>query len=160
MKILAERNSYCTFFLHEQNISCIDVINFLSDNESDTEGFNEDDMRAIKDHNIGYYQSRNAETKENSTLNNFCINLNEKAKRGEIDALIGRELELQRTIEILLRRTKNNPLYVGDPGVGKTAMVEGLAAKIAKGDVPDLLKNTSIYMLDMGMFIIRNALSW
>jgi ATP-dependent Clp protease ATP-binding subunit ClpA len=88
-----------------------------------------------------------------TTLEMYCINLNQKAKDGEIDPLIGREEEIERTIQILCRRNKNNPLYVGSSGVGKTAIAEGLAAKIAAGDVPEVLQNATIYGLDMGVLL-------
>src|SRR5205085_3124201 len=86
-------------------------------------------------------------------LEAYCINLNEKAKAGRIDPLIGREAEVERTVQILCRRQKNNPLFVGDPGVGKTAIAEGLARKIVKKDVPDVLQTSTIYALDMGALI-------
>lgn len=93
--------------------------------------------------------------KERTTeaLDNYCVNLNEKAKQGKIDPLIGREREVERTIQILCRRSKNNPLFVGDPGVGKTAIAEGLARRIVKGEVPDVLKNATIFSLDMGTLL-------
>ncbi len=86
-------------------------------------------------------------------LEAYCVNLNEKAKSGRIDPLIGRDAEVERTIQILCRRQKNNPLFVGDPGVGKTAIAEGLARKIVKGDVPEVLRDSTIYALDMGALI-------
>ncbi|HEY0283093.1 MAG TPA: AAA family ATPase, partial [Rhizomicrobium sp.] len=89
----------------------------------------------------------------NSALEAYCVNLNEKARQGRIDPLIGREAEVERTIQILCRRQKNNPLFVGDPGVGKTAIAEGLARKIVKNDVPEVLRNATIFALDMGALI-------
>ena len=86
-------------------------------------------------------------------LNTYCINLNKKAKGGRIDPLIGREPEVLRTIQVLCRRQKNNPLFVGDPGVGKTAIAEGLARKIVQGDVPEVLKDSTIFALDMGTLL-------
>lgn len=86
-------------------------------------------------------------------LDAYCVNLNEKAKAGKIDPLIGREHEVDRTVQILCRRAKNNPLYVGDPGVGKTAIAEGLAKRIIDEDVPDVLKETVIFALDMGALL-------
>ncbi|RUX28876.1 AAA family ATPase, partial [Mesorhizobium sp. M4A.F.Ca.ET.050.02.1.1] len=83
----------------------------------------------------------------------YCINLNNKAKAGKIDPLIGRESEINRTIQVLCRRSKNNPLYVGDPGVGKTAIAEGLAKRIVEGDVPEVLHNATIFALDMGTLL-------
>src|SRR6202040_887353 len=86
-------------------------------------------------------------------LEAYCVNLNEKAKSGRVDPLIGRTAEVDRTIQILCRRQKNNPLFVGDPGVGKTAIAEGLARKIVKRDVPEVLQASTIYALDMGALI-------
>src|SRR5262249_16261051 len=86
-------------------------------------------------------------------LEAYCVNLNQKAKNGKIDPLIGREPEVARTIQVLCRRTKNNPLYVGDPGVGKTGIAEGLARRIVSGDVPEVLKNAVIFALDMGALL-------
>ena len=99
-------------------------------------------------------QSSGKESKKGfEALESFCVDLNKKARDGKIDPLIGRELEVERTIQILCRRTKNNPLYVGDPGVGKTAIAEGLARRIVKGEVPDVLKNATIFALDMGALL-------
>src|SRR5690606_8705711 len=86
-------------------------------------------------------------------LEAYCVDLNAKARDGRIDPLIGRAAEVERSIQILCRRTKNNPLLVGDPGVGKTAIAEGLAKKIVDGEVPDILKNATIYSLDMGALL-------
>src|SRR5205085_4344150 len=91
--------------------------------------------------------------KPESALKQFTVNLNDKAKEGRVDPLIGRGAEVDRTVQILCRRSKNNPLYVGDPGVGKTAIAEGLARKIVEGDVPDVLKPAVIYSLDMGALL-------
>src|SRR3569623_932827 len=91
--------------------------------------------------------------KGESALKQFTVDLNEKAKIGKVDPLIGRMAEVDRTVQILCRRSKNNPLYVGDPGVGNTAIAEGLARKIVEGDVPDVLKEAVIYSLDMGALL-------
>src|ERR671916_699471 len=91
--------------------------------------------------------------KKESALKQFTVDLNEKARAGKVDPLIGRMPEVDRTVQILCRRSKNNPLYVGDPGVGKTAIAEGLARKIIEGDVPDVLKEAVIYALDMGALL-------
>src|SRR5947208_7759051 len=91
--------------------------------------------------------------KQESALKQFTVDLNEKAKAGKVDPLIGRMPEVDRTVQILCRRSKNNPLYVGDPGVGKTAIAEGLARKIVEGNVPDVLKGATIYALDMGALL-------
>ena len=83
----------------------------------------------------------------------YCVNLNKKAAQGRIDPLIGRDMEVERTIQVLCRRNKNNPLYVGDPGVGKTAIAEGLAKRIVDGEVPDVLLDATIHALDMGSLL-------
>ena len=98
-------------------------------------------------------KSEQKEGKKESALQQFTVNLNDKAKAGKVDPLIGRMPEVDRTVQILCRRSKNNPLYVGDPGVGKTAIAEGLARKIIEGDVPDVLKPAVIYALDMGALL-------
>ncbi len=109
---------------------------------------------------IRHPRPRNSSEQEEKTnrrgqdaLSNYCVNLNKKAQNGKIDPLIGRESEIERTIQILCRRTKNNPLYVGDPGVGKTAIAEGLAKRIVEGDVPEVLAKSTIYALDMGALL-------
>src|SRR3546814_7992712 len=97
--------------------------------------------------------SSDLKSKKETALDQFTVNLNEKAKIGKVDPLIGRNAEVDRTIQILCRRSKNNPLYVGDPGVGKTAIAEGLARKIIEGDVPEVLLPAVIYSLDMGALL-------
>ena len=91
--------------------------------------------------------------KSNDALDTYCVNLNEKAREGKIDPLIGRSEEIDRTIQVLCRRQKNNPLFVGDPGVGKTAIAEGLARKIIRGEVPEVLEDSTIFSLDMGSLL-------
>src|SRR5690606_10996447 len=91
--------------------------------------------------------------KQQDALTAYCVNLNNKAKAGKIDPLIGRDSEINRTIQVLCRRSKNNPLYVGDPGVGKTAIAEGLAKRIVEGDVPEVLLDATIFALDMGTLL-------
>ena len=104
-------------------------------------------------------QSEGGTKQGREALGAYCVDLNEKARQGKIDPLIGRESEVERTIQILCRRQKNNPLYVGDPGVGKTAIAEGLARRIVTGDVPEVLKSARIFALDMGALARRHALS-
>ena len=101
---------------------------------------------------------KSANKKIKSALDEFCINLNLKAEKGEIDKLIGRKNEVDRTIQILCRRQKNNPLFVGDPGVGKTAIAEGLAKRIVEKDVPEIILDAVIYSLDMGSLTCRNKI--
>ena len=100
-----------------------------------------------------------AKGKSNDALDTYCVNLNEKAKAGRIDPLIGRSEEVDRTIQVLCRRQKNNPLFVGDPGVGKTAIAEGLARKIVRGEVPEVLEDSTIFSLDMGSCWLAHAIA-
>ena len=98
-------------------------------------------------------RSEKSQKRNHDALDAYCVNLNKKAKGGKIDPLIGREAEVDRTIQILCRRAKNNPLYVGDPGVGKTAIAEGLARRIVQREVPEVLLNATIFALDMGALL-------
>ncbi len=144
--IFAEKESHAVYFLHKQNISRFDIVNFLSHGITKLpEGHSE--LPAPEE------TEETPVTPERSPLDVFTINLNEQAKQGKIDPLIGREHELQRTTQVLCRRRKNNPLFVGEAGVGKTAMAEGLAKRIVDGEVPDVLANGVIYSLDMGALL-------
>src|SRR4029077_17605964 len=99
-------------------------------------------------------EGRDSDSKKKAdALEAYCVNLNEKAKKGRIDPLIGRDKEISRTIQVLCRRQKNNPLFVGDPGVGKTAIAEGLARRIVMSDVPEVLADSTIFQLDMGALL-------
>ncbi|QXK91991.1 AAA family ATPase [Neoehrlichia mikurensis] len=157
VEIFSERDSYSAYFLHEHNVRYSDVINCIANNMC-IENLDEHN-EFIRDLNnnklVSTFPNISKENlvKDNENLELYCINLNHLATQGKIDYVIGRHYELKRTIEILLRRRKNNPLYVGDPGVGKTAIVEGLALKIIEGDVPQQLKSTTIYSLDMGALL-------
>jgi ATP-dependent Clp protease ATP-binding subunit ClpA len=137
----AER-SQAVYLLRSQSINKLDVLNYIS------HGIAKDDGVVPKPAFIGGEEEQQAEVGD--PLKAFAVSLNEKAKKGEIDPLIGRGPELERTIQILCRRRKNNPLYVGEPGVGKTAIAEGLALKITKDEVPAVLKDTEVFSLDMG----------
>lgn len=133
--IMDEAESHAVYFLKKQNVSKLDLMQFISSQEQ-----GESDI-----------QSDNEETaEEENAVEKYCINLNELAKIGKIDPLIGREAELKRVIQVLARRRKNNPILVGEAGVGKTAIAEGLAKKIVDGEVPDILKDTVIYNVDLG----------
>ena len=145
VSLFAERESHATYFLQEQEVTRYDVVNFISHGITKIDNFSytEDVSAANKASTLN----------KKSFLNNYCVNLIEKAKINKIDTLIGREDEINRMTEILCRRTKNNPLLVGDPGVGKTAIVEGLAHKIYNQQVPDILKDNTIFSLDMGVLI-------
>ena len=148
VSMFAERESHAIYFLQEQNMSRLDAVNYIS------HGI------AKVTENAETRTVRGAEEEEEDilkagfeALESYCVNLNAKARAGKVDPLIGREAEVERTIQILCRRTKNNPLYVGDPGVGKTAIAEGLARRIVDGEVPEVLRTTTIYSLDMGSLL-------
>ncbi|HBR68151.1 MAG TPA: ATP-dependent Clp protease ATP-binding subunit ClpA [Rhodospirillaceae bacterium] len=144
--LFSERESHAVYFLQEQDMTRFDAVNYISHGIAKVPSQG-DTSRTPR----GTQESETQQTKTGSdALEAYCTNLNEKARKGKIDPLIGRESEVDRTIQILCRRSKNNPLYVGDPGVGKTAIAEGLAKRIVDGDVPDVLKDATIYSLDMG----------
>ncbi|MGI9402259.1 MAG: ATP-dependent Clp protease ATP-binding subunit ClpA [Rhizobiaceae bacterium] len=150
--IFAERESHAAYFLQEQEMTRYDAVNYISHGIAKRPGNSESrPVRGIEDDQaaVGEDEPKG----KGDALDAYCINLNKKAKSGRIDPLIGRELEVNRTIQILCRRSKNNPLYVGDPGVGKTAIAEGLAKRIVEGDVPEVLKECTIYALDMGTLL-------
>jgi len=152
--LFSERDSYAVYFLQQQDMSRLDAVSYISHGigkgarpaESRTpQGTEEPEAKSEEKPEKG--------GKKDSALDQFCVNLNQKALDGKVDPLIGRGPEVDRTIQILCRRSKNNPLYVGDPGVGKTAIAEGLARKIVEGEVPDVLADAVIYSLDMGALL-------
>ena len=145
--LFAERESHATFFLQEQEVTRYDVVNFIS------HGITKVDNFAYGGSFDSTSTQNNNKAATNSPLETYCVNLNKKAEQNKIDRLIGRTVEVDRLAQILCRRTKNNPLLVGDPGVGKTAIVEGLALKIFNNEVPDVLKSHVIFSLDMGTLI-------
>ncbi|GAA4534095.1 ATP-dependent Clp protease ATP-binding subunit ClpA [Chelativorans composti] len=154
--IFAERESHAAYFLQEQQMTRYDAVNYISHGIAKRPGASETRMPRGADED----QSSAADTEEGTkkkqqqdALTAYCVNLNQKARQGKIDPLVGREAEINRTIQILCRRSKNNPLYVGDPGVGKTAIAEGLAKRIVEGDVPDVLLDATIFALDMGTLL-------
>jgi len=149
--IFAERESHAAYFLEQQDMSRLDAVNFISHGITKSGPSEERKVRGSEDGDGS--AEGGAEAKKSSALADFCVNLNERARQGKIDPLIGRDAELRRTIQILCRRSKNNPLYVGEAGVGKTAIAEGLARKIVEGDVPEVLKEAVIYSLDMGSLL-------
>ncbi|CAK8163609.1 ATP-dependent Clp protease ATP-binding subunit ClpA [Candidatus Xenohaliotis californiensis] len=189
LELFAEKESHTVFFLNEQNVSYMDMLNYINcktvkgqDIDADIKNIgninqpayllysypapenkiNEEvneteseqkDLGIAKILNLKNITSSDSAFKENEVLAEYCTNLNIKAKNGRIDALIGRNKEVERTIHILLRRNKNNPLLIGEPGVGKTAIAEGLALKIINKQVPEPLANCIVYMLDMGCLL-------
>lgn len=146
--IFGERESHAAYFLSRQNIARLDVVNYISHGIAK---INEDNDNDESLNETAEYTAQN-ETGTNP-LDAFAVNLNEQAMQGKIDPLIGRQIEVQRTIQILCRRRKNNPLYVGEAGVGKTAIAEGLAKLIVDGEVPEVLMDCSIYALDLGALL-------
>ncbi|VAW80880.1 ATP-dependent Clp protease ATP-binding subunit ClpA, partial [hydrothermal vent metagenome] len=146
--IFSEQESQAAYFLNKQDVTRLDVVNYISHGISKVSGDAHEEEAAPEAEAPG-----NAETPQKKPLENFASNLNEMAMKGKIDPLIGRRHEVERTIQILCRRRKNNPLYVGEAGVGKTALAEGLAKLIVDGDVPDVLLNATIYSLDLGALV-------
>jgi len=154
--IFAERESHAAYFLEQQDMTRLDAVNFISHGITKSGQGEERRVRGAEQpggNGQGEDGERQGGSGQSSALADFCVNLNEKAKAGKIDPLIGRDSELRRTIQILCRRSKNNPLYVGDAGVGKTAIAEGLARKIVEGEVPEVLRESIIYSLDMGSLL-------
>ena len=146
--IFSEQESQAVYFLRRENITRLDVINFIS--------------HGISKHHGGHMERLHPQMEEEmmngnegmeSPLESYCLNLNRRAKMGKIDPLIGRDEEIQRTIQVLCRRRKNNPLLVGEAGVGKTAIAEGLAKRIVDQDVPDIIKNATVFALDLGALL-------
>src|ERR1700741_1097695 len=150
--IFAERESHAAYFLQEQEMTRYDAVNYISHGIAKRPGLTE--ARPTRGVDEETEQKSGEEPKKKGdALDNYCVNLNKKAREGKIDPLIGREQEINRTIQVLCWRQKNNPLFVGDPGVGKTAIAEGLARRIVHGEVPDVLKDCTIYQLDMGALL-------
>ncbi len=144
--MFSEKESHAVYFLQKQNITRFDVVNYISHGISKVPGEGQE-LSATEE------QEEGVAAGERGALDVFAVNLNEQARLGKIDPLIGRDQEMERTIQILCRRRKNNPLYVGEAGVGKTAIAEGLAKKIVDGEVPDILADSTIYALDMGALL-------
>ncbi len=149
--MFSERESHAVFFLQEQDMSRFDAVNYISHGIAKVPAGSEERVAKGTDEE-GEQQVEDTNDKLEA-LKAYCIDLNQKARDGKIDPLIGRSHEIERTIQVLCRRTKNNPLYVGDAGVGKTALAEGLAFRIVKGEVPDVLEDAIIYSLDMGALL-------
>ena len=151
--LFSERESYAVYFLQQQDMSRLDAVSFISHGVGKGEALSESREISGADDEEQPEQKVGGKKKAESPLKQFCVNLNEKAEAGKIDPLIGRSTEVDRTVQILCRRSKNNPLYVGEPGVGKTAIAEGLARRIVEEDVPDVLQPAVIYALDMGALL-------
>ncbi|SIT77769.1 ATP-dependent Clp protease ATP-binding subunit ClpA [Pontibaca methylaminivorans] len=152
--IFAERESNAAYFLQEQGMTRYDAVNFIAHGVAKDPAYGE--SRTVK--GAEEIEEEEAEVSavsddKESALGKYCVNLNAKSRTGDIDPLIGREAEVERCIQVLCRRRKNNPLLVGDPGVGKTAIAEGLARKIIAGETPEVLSKTTIYSLDMGALL-------
>ncbi|HLG88293.1 MAG TPA: ATP-dependent Clp protease ATP-binding subunit ClpA [Alphaproteobacteria bacterium] len=148
--LFSERESHAVYFLQAQEMTRFDAVNFVSHGIAKIPAHSEARRVGGADSDA---QAEKVVKKGTEALDAYCVNLNRKALSGKIDPLIGRELEIERTIQILCRRSKNNPLYVGDPGVGKTAIAEGLARRIVHGEVPEVLKSCTIFALDMGSLL-------
>ncbi|RJF82137.1 ATP-dependent Clp protease ATP-binding subunit ClpA [Azospirillum cavernae] len=148
--LFSERESHAVYFLQEQEMTRFDAVNYISHGIAKAPGRTETKRVSGADDEAA---AEKVVKKGSEALDAYCVNLNKKAAGGKIDPLIGREQEVERTIQILCRRSKNNPLYVGDPGVGKTAIAEGLARRIVQNEVPEVLRNATIFALDMGALL-------
>ncbi len=146
--IFSEKDSQAVYFLNRQGITRLDVVNYISHGVSKVKDEEDSDRDTTAPE--GESAAGNEGESRSSALENWTTNLNELARQGKIDPLIGRTQEVERAVQILCRRRKNNPLLVGEAGVGKTAIAEGLAKKIVDGDIPDVLKNATIFSLDLG----------
>jgi ATP-dependent Clp protease ATP-binding subunit ClpA len=153
--MFAERESNAVYFLQDQEMTRFDAVNYISHGIAKAPGRSE--ARRVQgseeEERGGNNEGGGKAKRGHDALDAYCVNLNKKARNGKIDPLIGREHEVDRTIQILCRRQKNNPLYVGDPGVGKTAIAEGLARRIVQREVPEVLQNATIFALDMGALL-------
>ncbi len=155
--IFAERESHAAFFLQEQDMTRYDAVNFISHGVAKNPAFGENRSVRGSDEQPEEQEeaapSQKAKQGEETALSKYCVDLNAKSLEGGVDPLIGRDSEVERCIQVLCRRRKNNPLLVGDPGVGKTAIAEGLAKKIVEGETPEVLAGATIYSLDMGALL-------
>ncbi len=145
--IFGEKDSHAVYFLNQQEVVRLDVVNYISHGIAKLESEAQNGAQQSERE-----QDENAEGKSNP-LGDYAVNLNDLARQGKIDPLIGRGEEIERTVHVLCRRRKNNPLYVGEAGVGKTALAEGLARRIVEGEVPEILKDTTVWALDLGALV-------
>lgn len=153
--IFAERESNAAYFLQEQEMTRYDAVNFIAHGVAKNQAYGESRpiSGAEDEDEAPHVEPQQSSVEKESALAKYCVDLNVKAGEGDIDPLIGRDSEVERCIQVLCRRRKNNPLLVGDPGVGKTAIAEGLARKIVSGETPEVLSKTTIYSLDMGALL-------
>ncbi|MFN3273895.1 MAG: AAA family ATPase, partial [Paracoccus sp. (in: a-proteobacteria)] len=152
--IFAERESNAAYFLQEMDMTRYDAVNYIAHGVAKNPSFNEPRKVVGAEEPVEQKQAEPAqEPKEETALGKYCVDLNAKSRKGDVDPLIGRESEVERAIQVLCRRRKNNPLLVGDPGVGKTAIAEGLALKITRGETPEVLAGATIFSLDMGALL-------
>ncbi|MBL8630774.1 MAG: AAA family ATPase, partial [Rhodospirillaceae bacterium] len=149
--LFSERESHAVYFLQTQEMTRLDAVNYISHGIAKRSA--QSSERRPPSGADADARSEDVVKKGQEALTAYCVNLNEKAKQGKIDPLIGRDKEIERTIQILCRRTKNNPLYVGDAGVGKTAIAEGLARRIINKEVPEVLHDNTVFSLDMGALL-------
>ncbi|QHQ36220.1 ATP-dependent Clp protease ATP-binding subunit ClpA [Algicella marina] len=150
--IFAERESHAAYFLQEQEMTRYDAVNYISHGVAKDPSFGE--SRPVQGaEEVADQAETGGKEAEETALQKYCVDLNAKARKGDVDPLIGRDHEVERCVQVLCRRRKNNPILVGDPGVGKTAIAEGLAHKIVNGDTPGVLSETVIYSLDMGALL-------
>ena len=153
--IFAERESNAAYFLQEQDMTRYDAVNFIAHGVAKNPAYGE--SRPVQgssdDEDAQTADAAPSDDGKESALAKYCVDLNAKSRKGDVDPLIGREQEVERCIQVLCRRRKNNPLLVGDPGVGKTAIAEGLARKVVQGEVPQVLSKTTIFSLDMGALL-------
>ena len=148
--LFSEREAHAVYFLQMHDMTRLDAVNYISHGIAKVPGHSEKNEGIDSD---ALDSDENVSKNGTEALDAYCVNLNQKAIDGKIDPLIGRQSEIDRTIQVLCRRSKNNPLYVGDPGVGKTAIAEGLARRIVSNDVPEVLRENVIYSLDMGTLL-------
>jgi ATP-dependent Clp protease ATP-binding subunit ClpA len=151
--IFGEKDSHAVYYLHQQGVSRLDVVNFIAHGIRKTEGQAPSENPAPSEGSAGEGEEREERSEKASPLDQYTVNLNQNAKEGKIDPLIGRDFEVERVIQILCRRRKNNPLLVGEAGVGKTAIAEGLAWRIEQKTVPEILAEAVVYSLDMGALL-------
>ena len=148
--IFGEKDSHAVYFLHEKGVTRLDVVNFIAHGIAKEGDVSADEK---KDSSEAEESENQNGKKPESALASYAVNLNELAVQGKIDPLIGRDMELERVVQILCRRRKNNPLLVGEAGVGKTAIAEGLARRIVEGEIPPILENSEVFSLDMGALL-------